>query len=1186
MTLLAGLAPTHAQILVGPTGSPTYTFDTRPPATEWSTVSVGTSATAFNTFDALDAEVPNTTASSVATQVGESGTIDPAPSANALARRNTAGNFLQIRPTGNSYTLLMATLQNDTGAAATYLNVTYDFAQRNPNALAEDVPGWRAFWSLTGEPGSWTLIPEFSGVGPGSLAVNLEVGTWAIGAKAYILWADENAGGEEGAYTLDNFRAAASTGREPVVSTFYGNGTQFTAVLTDGLAPRTVNTSSVTATVNGTTVPTTANVAGETVTIRGDIATALAANTTNTAVITFTDGNTPAKTYTITRTFVVGPFQVIPASFAVTGVNTSSNGFRALMYQLPAARTALPGSPGGSFDVNFISSAERQLINDYTDPGTGETLVNQATPNAESPDGAYFFDVINWNQAAPTPPAAETGNFHQGSTPPNEDVLIPGVTTYDNIVSEILTYVELKAGRAYRMGVNSDDGFKVTVGPNPRDLSSMVLGSFSGGRGAADTLVDFMAEADGIYPMRLLWWEGGGGANVEWFMVDDLGRKVLLNDRSVATHVKTYSTGPAAAPYLKAISPGTGITNASGALIIKAVIADGSTTVQPSGVKLFVNNVEVTSSATIAKVAGSAETTISYDPPGTLAPMTILNGRLVYTDSASVSRTNDFIIQVHPQILVDVNETQIWKYNDTGDDLGTGWRERLFDDSVWNAEVVPATGGQGPALLGFETTSVEPMRTLIRRNRESDGTQPITYYFRTHFTFDGNPATVNLFLRHVIDDGAVFYLNGQELTRFGTAAATVVNYLTLFTGHENAWVGPVAVPRSALINGDNVLAVEVHQSDAGSSDLVMGMQLFYVPDPNAVPGRVASFTPATNAVNQATNATLSFLLEEGTTSFPTANIKLTVNGAVVTPIIDKPAGGILTTVSYTPPGNGYTPESVVSGTLEVTDSAGTKTTVPFSFQITPTLEPIFLVDETGTTLPTQEWRYLNTGEDAGTAWREKTFDDSAWGLGAPLFGAAETGATVAPQRTPDLSRVGSDGVTRITTDYFRTKTTIADANTRLAIRHAVDDGLVMYINGQEVYRFGFDPALTTITYTNVTITDHENRWEGPFIIPNTGLVSGENVIAVEVHQNAASSSDMVFGLELYKITSTAPQPTESRFQTTTFVNGQVRIAWTGPGRLQENTDITNRNGWTDVPNATNPYLTPPTGTLKFFRVIQ
>jgi hypothetical protein len=75
---------------------------------------------------------------------------------------------------------------------------------------------------------------------------------------------------------------------------------------------------------------------------------------------------------------------------------------------------------------------------------------------------------------------------------------------------------------------NSDDGFRVTLGHNPTP-DAIQLGVFNGGRGAADTVFGFAVVKPGLYPMRAIWYEGGGGANLEWSSTD-LDSRVLIND--------------------------------------------------------------------------------------------------------------------------------------------------------------------------------------------------------------------------------------------------------------------------------------------------------------------------------------------------------------------------------------------------------------------------------------------------------------------------------------------------------------------------------------------------------------------------------------------------------------------------------------------------------------------------------
>ena len=57
--------------------------------------------------------------------------------------------------------------------------------------------------------------------------------------------------------------------------------------------------------------------------------------------------------------------------------------------------------------------------------------------------------------------------------------------------------------------------------------------------------------------MRLLWVEGGGGANIEFFSVDDKGTKILINDPDNADAIKAYRTADSA-PYISRVAPAAG----------------------------------------------------------------------------------------------------------------------------------------------------------------------------------------------------------------------------------------------------------------------------------------------------------------------------------------------------------------------------------------------------------------------------------------------------------------------------------------------------------------------------------------------------------------------------------------------------------------------------------------------------
>ncbi len=159
--------------------------------------------------------------------------------------------------------------------------------------------------------------------------------------------------------------------------------------------------------------------------------------------------------------------------------------------------------------------------------------------------------------------------------------------------------------------------------------------------------------------------------------------------------------------------------------------------------------------------------------------------------------------------------TNEWKYNQTDNLDAVGWKSPAYDDSAWPS---------GPALLYSESnTAVSPRNTQLALGRR-------TYYFRTHFNFSGSGATTFLTFSNKIDDGAVFYLNGAEVRRVRMAAApTAISYSTFATstpsGGDATGSDVFIIAGTNLVNGDNVLAVEVHQVSSTSSDIVFGSAL-------------------------------------------------------------------------------------------------------------------------------------------------------------------------------------------------------------------------------------------------------------------------------------------------------------------------------------------------------------------------
>lgn len=165
---------------------------------------------------------------------------------------------------------------------------------------------------------------------------------------------------------------------------------------------------------------------------------------------------------------------------------------------------------------------------------------------------------------------------------------------------------------------------------------------------------------------------------------------------------------------------------------------------------------------------------------------------------------------------------------------------------------------------------------------------------------------------------------------------------------------------------------------------------------------------------------------------------------------------------------------------------------------------------------TNEWRYQQNGEDLGTAWRAPNYPDAAWPTGRALL-YVENAALPAPKNTPlTLGPL---------TFYFRTGFDYAGpaVGLKLIARTILDDAAVIYLNGEELFRVGFNP---TTEVDALTPSDRgavgDATLEGPFIVDGRSLRNGRNTVAVEVHQNSTGSSDLVWGMDLVVEATAAP----------------------------------------------------------------
>ncbi|CUR54189.1 exported hypothetical protein [metagenome] len=161
-----------------------------------------------------------------------------------------------------------------------------------------------------------------------------------------------------------------------------------------------------------------------------------------------------------------------------------------------------------------------------------------------------------------------------------------------------------------------------------------------------------------------------------------------------------------------------------------------------------------------------------------------------------------------------LDATSGWSYWDQGT-RPTNWQSFAFDASSWATGLTQIGYGDGDedTVVGY---GGDPNNRYV------------TTYMRTHFTVDAIPQALKLQL--LADDGAVVYLNGVELVRdnMPDSPATITNTTLAATqrtgGPENAF-RPFSLNPEKLRIGDNVLAVEVHQSGVTSEDLSFDVDL-------------------------------------------------------------------------------------------------------------------------------------------------------------------------------------------------------------------------------------------------------------------------------------------------------------------------------------------------------------------------
>ena len=1039
-------------------------------------------------------------------------------------------------------------------------------------------------------------------------------------------------GGAWEAHHVDNLYLATVPADSIIVGSAVGNPIGFTITSVDSGSGIAV-TDGLVVTLNGTPVTPTVSKDGITLTATfGNAAAPLAVGSTNTVVMTVRD--TLGRSVTETRTFTVAPYVTIPPAYAVS--SASGSGFNFRIHQ-----TAQRGQP------TTIARAEQQLA--------GLRGANVADLTGATSGNLFTPSVINFNQPAADGSPSQDGFFNGNQTNPDRqiaDVLIPGIPSQvefdngnsytDNAAAEITTYLQFPTAGVYTLSFNSDDGFRTTVAANNAEvLTSLIVSEADFGKGASDVNATVYVPQAGFYPFRSVWFEGGGGANLEWSaqrVAPSPTARYLINDANPAA-VKAFRTSSASAPAaVSFIHPFRASGNDYlGTVPIVATIVAGASPVDQGSITVLLDGAAV--SAT--KTPSGNTTSVSFDPPGNLSAG---NHSVVLRFTAGAQNydaTNTFRIAnapvVSPSLALPasavntanrgflVKTVQQANGESMGNDTARGLTHVAGLIGTPNrADLTAFTGPQGY----FVETGV------INYNQDATSSG----FFPDDTGVPGIPGLPNA-------DGSVTGGNGTD--NFAQEILTVLQlnpgYYRFNVNSDDGFVATIGNPAEAFTlplvigefsggrgNGGGVdsgttFSFEVTQAGlypvrlvwyegGGGANVEFSARQF---DPvtgastggnliNSAEGIVAyqyplgsagvpyvkSFTPARTGrasgvapYRAGTDAAITVVVPQGTgPALTTANVTLNVDGTVVTPTINT-AGGVAT-ISYAPAA-GWVAGSTHTNLLTIIDR-----TVSWTFGIGNIKTPTFFIeaedfDNSGAGLPVASVMPYAGGAFAGLGATATDYIRNNEGA-SPLYRIGET-PQVPMDRTGDRDR----GLGEIAVNY--------------KIGWAGGDGWYNYTRTFPAGRYnvyaglshGDGPASATrMAATLSTVSGGTATQVGTFEAPATGgwgnnalvPLKASNTDTTPLVVNLSGSQTLRFatGNGDFDFILFSPAATEApRF--TSIVrnaNGSITLTWTGGGTLQSGTSI---NGpFAPVAGATSPFtFTPdPAQPTLFGRIVQ
>ena len=483
-----------------------------------------------------------------------------------------------------------------------------------------------------------------------------------------------------------------------------------------------------------------------------------------------------------------------------------------------------------------------------------------------------------------------------------------------------------------------------------------------------------------------------------------------------------------------------------------------------------------------------------------------------------------------------------WRYNDSGEGLGASWAA--------SEHPVGGSWKVGPGAFGAEPKIEELIGTPLRRPNQEP--LVLTHYFETELELDAELAgrAAHLNLTHLVDDGAVFYVNGAEVLRFNMPGGEIDSETLASSSEEAEWIEAQGVAAANLSPGSNRISVEVHQSTVGSSDVAFGMQVDLALRPPSVGGADYSKVVLNEVSAAGDEAFRVELANTGASAIDVGGLLISISGDPDREISIGPGtvldpGGVMNFEKELPLLDGdrifvFAPER--SGVIDARQASASlrgrvadgefkgrwlkPDKATFGEENVFALEEAVVINEMfyhaypdrgfadippelgdAVFLPVDaQWRYFEnpSGEGLAPGWAALAHPD--WPMGAALLGR-EPSALDEPIRTPlTFSR-------EQVTYYFEADFEFdGDPDSGLKILHYIDDGAVFYLNGDEIGRFNMPAG--EVTPQSLAAPSVGNAERNTSAFPDARPQIGLNRLSVEVHQSNVGSSDVVFGAEI------------------------------------------------------------------------